>query len=851
MATKEEQAKAFSLLMKEKGIIQAGFTRVCYAFENVLESKKTLPASSCSHYLKDIEERFSKLENKCDELFMLVEENDERHEALSDVLERLNDRLIDLRLRADSIVESAQSHEVTNDHTEALIKSFKASITLPKPQCKKFDGRASDYASFISYIESYMEESVEDSKQRLMFIIDSCTGDAYDSICYLSQCANAMDGYERAKVTLKEFFGGRHKVNRAVMEECVNGPCIKAEDLRSLQRLVISMKKAIVTLTENKCEDDLSSTDKLVKLYQRIPKHLQDKWNDKVMEIRMKDKSPSFLDMCALIERYVKSRDNEYCQSELRYTSHPVIEKRNPVLAVSNDSDNAKLKCDMCSNSHYLNQCPEFVLLPVKERYNFVCKSRRCRNCLHTGHVARNCERNSLCKRCKYKHNDLLHDNNFWRKDESVSPGPVNLNDNQNADTGKTLLNVNVAECVVGLSCVDVLVEGKDSFFKCKAVVDSKSSVNLCTNRLLKKLNLPCVRYDTSLSVATGTYKVSGQKISQAKVFAKGMNDYVVANNVMGIDTIPLAMDSIFTEKDLAGIDHLQWIEIPSISNSDEIDLLIGSGVPKAFHKYEERKGADHEIYAVRQTLGWDLVGMKALTAVVPDAPVLFTSQTQCGLKPQHDDCSQVSQILQMDLSADDKVSSIQSEDLAVESVVALSNSPSVIKSIPEEDSDSSADAILAPQVHEPTLDVQSEVQADERFLVSLPDASQHTHGSMMPARKDILWINANIRWLLIVMYLCLMYWTDQRLILFNANVQQTTIPKLKLNDDELLAKLLHKLCVVRCFGLSINDIAYWYPSLPERFRMIACILRFNMYKMKSDVYVSFVCLMMAGVYEN
>ena len=52
---------------------------------------------------------------------------------------------------------------------------------------------------------------------------------------------------------------------------------------------------------------------------------------------------------------------------------------------------------------------------------------------------------------------------------------------------------------------------------------------------------------------------------------------------------------------------------IPSCTNSDQIDLLIGSGVPKAFHQYEQRKGADGQIYAVRLTLGWDLVGPKAV----------------------------------------------------------------------------------------------------------------------------------------------------------------------------------------------------------------------------------------------
>ena len=72
-------------------------------------------------------------------------------------------------------------------------------------------------------------------------------------------------------------------------------------------------------------------------------------------------------------------------------------------------------------------------------------------------------------------------------------------------------------------------------------------------------------------------------------------------------------MNSVFKESDIHSMEHLKGTEIPSCTNSDQIDLLIGSGVPKAFHRYEQRKFADGQIYAVGLTLGWDLVGPKAV----------------------------------------------------------------------------------------------------------------------------------------------------------------------------------------------------------------------------------------------
>ena len=84
-------------------------------------------------------------------------------------------------------------------------------------------------------------------------------------------------------------------------------------------------------------------------------------------------------------------------------------------------------------------------------------------------------------------------------------------------------------------------------------------------------------------------------------------------NDVLTVKQIPVSMNSVFKESDIHGMEHLKGMEIPSSTNSDQIDLLISSGVPKAFHQYEQRKGADGQIYAVRLTLGWDLVGPKAV----------------------------------------------------------------------------------------------------------------------------------------------------------------------------------------------------------------------------------------------
>ena len=96
-------------------------------------------------------------------------------------------------------------------------------------------------------------------------------------------------------------------------------------------------------------------------------------------------------------------------------------------------------------------------------------------------------------------------------------------------------------------------------------------------------------------------------------MYSQDLQNSVQVNDVLIVKQIPASMNSVFKKSDIHGMEHLKGMEIPSCTNSDQIDLLISSGVPMVFHQYEQRKGADGQIYAVCLTLGWDLVESKAV----------------------------------------------------------------------------------------------------------------------------------------------------------------------------------------------------------------------------------------------
>lgn len=71
------------------------------------------------------------------------------------------------------------------------------------------------------------------------------------------------------------------------------------------------------------------------------------------------------------------------------------------------------IECEICKESHFIYQCPKFLILSPKERYNQVTKYKLYTNCLRPGHFNSQClSRN--CKKCSnLKHSTSLHDDNF------------------------------------------------------------------------------------------------------------------------------------------------------------------------------------------------------------------------------------------------------------------------------------------------------------------------------------------------------------------------------------------------------------------------------------------------------
>ena len=69
----------------------------------------------------------------------------------------------------------------------------------------------------------------------------------------------------------------------------------------------------------------------------------------------------------------------------------------------------SRLSCFLCSQSHLLDCCPDFLKMSVENRFSFVFQNWLCYSCLQSNHLTKFCPKRSICSICQHSHPTSLH----------------------------------------------------------------------------------------------------------------------------------------------------------------------------------------------------------------------------------------------------------------------------------------------------------------------------------------------------------------------------------------------------------------------------------------------------------
>ena len=387
---------------------------------------------------------------------------------------------------------------------------------------------------------------------------------------------------------LKDLFGQRHYIVRSMIDE-VTKPGSVSNDSESLSSYATKLVCCADALERLGYLSDLNSVHTIEKVLSKLPRFMIVDWVKHSETIYRIDREPEFRDLCEFVSAKASLQRNRYSHllSDRRETTLRERPKPSRTFAVSA----AVSSCAKCQGGHSLENCPEFLSLDVKSRWDLVSQGRLCFRCLCLGHRADKCLSRKLCEleNCRRMHHKLLH--SF---DQSVKVTSASC---QKVATGLG----------VSMGVVPLIAEGPKGVVLINALLDTGADTSLVQEELVSRLGLVGDTGKIRLNTPLGD---SVQKCSRVSFRVRSLDGqqtidieraYTI-NSVIDIEAVRPSDQTLATWSHLEGI---QFTPLPS----QTVNLIIGLDTPEAHWILDQRRGRKGDPYADLTPFGWVLRG--------------------------------------------------------------------------------------------------------------------------------------------------------------------------------------------------------------------------------------------------
>ncbi|KAA3672560.1 uncharacterized protein DEA37_0013402 [Paragonimus westermani] len=121
-------------------------------------------------------------------------------------------------------------------------------------------------------------------------------------------------GFTVATGILRRRFGRPHETNQAISEDVFNGPRVAKTETEGLQLLATQMKGCQLTLSQLNHPSELSCPTNLLRIMDRLPRPLQEKWVVVADSVSTTGREPFFNDLLEFRDRRISISSNLYGQ---------------------------------------------------------------------------------------------------------------------------------------------------------------------------------------------------------------------------------------------------------------------------------------------------------------------------------------------------------------------------------------------------------------------------------------------------------------------------------------------------------------------------------------------------------
>ena len=503
----------------------------------------------------------------------------------------------------------------------------------PDVEIDVFSGDPLEYTYFITNFKEIVESSIDGQTARLNRLIKYTSGEAKELIKHCVH-ESKSDCYDKAIDLLNKEYGNKYKISCAYMEELRKWPQIKQNDAAAYKKFYRFSLRCLTLQKQGELEV-LNSPISIRQLQVKLPSSQQDKWAKKVETTRRQQRRE------ANFEDFVKFVDFETSViSDPIYAKGAGIEKKplsvnNTSIRSDNTSEFSKpnqeqgsssspgppsvksditresnsltgsrkqsskqvlfKRCVVCEAEHDLDDCQKFKDKGIEERKDILYEHELCYACFGKGHISKGCTNRKICALCRKSHPTSMH---------------IKVN-SQWFDQNDT-----IAMCIVPV--IVYHADRPEASKKVYAVIDNCSQGSFSTEDLVKDLRIEGRQTTITLETAIGIKTVKTTAIENLRVRSTDMHKALYP------DSPEIKLPTTFTrvslpadKRDIACKDKaVQWEHLKEVaSNMAEYDenlpiaLLIGLNCPRAQEPYESIRGNDFEPYAVRNALGWCIMG--------------------------------------------------------------------------------------------------------------------------------------------------------------------------------------------------------------------------------------------------
>ncbi|XP_066255176.1 uncharacterized protein [Euwallacea similis] len=493
--------------------------------------------------LKNVEEdynQFDKVQSRLE--FLSLNEEEQRIEIESAYFNLISE----LKQLINSISKNQNS---TNTHLGKQ-NSPRGLGKLPDLGLRSFYGNYETWFSFKNIFDSLVHSRTDLSEtEKLLYLKLCCKGDALNLIDSLDI---TPDNYTIALNLLQKRYENKKAViNIHAKGLVLNLPNANKGSSVNIRKLIDAVQQHKSSLGKLKLPVDQWDVLLIPIILNKLDDSTNQEWERKQCntELPTVDQLMEFLtEKCRSLEAvrgFSTVHSNKHDRDRMQNKGH---EKRNESHQFKNYSYSLTEKinkCYICTENHFIHQCPRFIQLSVSDKYNEIRRHKLCSNCLRPGHLKQEC-RSRGCKKCNQKHNSTLHiekrsgsehvqnssnsstnepSSSLTEHESSISsPSNPSAHDvlrrygeskqstvltigQSNAVTYDTennplaLSSLGIDKNQVLLSTATILIsDRKGNWHKCNALLDCGSQSNLMTENFCRKLNLSPQTIDLSLS---------------------------------------------------------------------------------------------------------------------------------------------------------------------------------------------------------------------------------------------------------------------------------------------------------------------------------------------------------------